>query len=480
MYDGKEELDNLVWDKNDEDYDRAEKQMRLTTTCRKVEDLVREKLGHTATLISPLFIGGFNVFLVPFPAEKTLQEAATAALIAKQTQLPVPRPLLYGESSKVGPFVIMEYIENYGSVSARLTTPSEDDSTPHVLNPDIPETTLEAIWRKIADCLLQLCRMTFPRIGSLLEVGEGVYEVSGRPITHNMTDMIRLANIPPIVLPPKNKMYQTADEWYTALADMHIAQLIFQHNDAITSEDDCRNKYVARQIFRRLARQGRLSTFGFSEDTWSAQSSSILPSTLSPMPPNSDSFRIWGDDFRAGNVLLTESDDIAALVDWEYTYVGPTQFALDPPWWLLLENAEMWSAGIDDWRRTHEFRLKTWLSAMRKAEADTAEPNPFPAALSTYMQESWETGRFFLNYGARKSWAFDAMYWRFLDERFYGDRGDIGKDDLWKTRIHLLSEKERVAMEPFVERKMAESKTRCIVDWDPTEAQEHFSELLFG
>jgi hypothetical protein len=47
----------------------------------------------------------------------------------------------------------------------------------------------------------------------------------------------------------------TADEWYTALAEMHIAQLIFQHNDLVTSEDNCRNKYVARMVFRRLARQ---------------------------------------------------------------------------------------------------------------------------------------------------------------------------------------------------------------------------------
>jgi len=296
-----------------------------------------------------------------------------------------------------------------------------------------------------------------------------------------MTDMVRLANIPRAVLPPEGKTYGTADEWYVALAEIHIAQLIFQHNDLVLSEDDCRNKYVARQIFRRLAKQGRLSTFGFAEDDWSAQTSKIMPSTtLSPVPAGSHSFRLWGDDFRAGNILLNDSDNIVAVIDWEFAYAAPTQFILDPPWWLLLGLAETWSSGIDHWGEIYDLRLKTWLSAMKRAEEGMEEPGPLPVALSTYMRESWETGRFWLNYSARKSWAFDTVYWRYLDERFFGDRGgDIAKHDLWKTRIHLLSKAERDAMEPFVERKMVESKERIIVDWDPTEAKQRLSELLF-
>jgi len=31
--------------------------------------------------------------------------------------------------------------------------------------------------------------------------------------------------------------------------------------------------------------------------------------------------------------------------------------------------------------------------------------------------------------------------------------------------VHLLSDKEREAMKPFVERKMEESKERILVDW---------------
>ncbi|CAM1503233.1 Fc.00g080090.m01.CDS01 [Cosmosporella sp. VM-42] len=509
MYDGQEELDSLVWDKNDEDYDEAEKQIRLKTTCRQVEKLVERKFGKPATLISPIIFGGFNVLyrirlaeeeallkgpeapdimirlpfpsLVQFPDEKTIQEAATADYVAKNTQLPVPKQFCYGQDSVLGPFILLQHIKNCGSLSARLATPNKDLSVTHVLNPNISETTLHHLWTKVATCLLQLSELSFPRIGSLVETVEGSYEIAGRPITHNMTDMVRLAHIPPTVLPPPGKTYRSADEWYTELAEMNIAQLTFQHNDLVTSADDCRNKYVARQIFRRLAKQGKLSTFGFAEDNWSAQSSKLKleTSTLSPAPVSTNAFRLWGDDFRAGNILLNDSDDIAALIDWEFAYAGPTQFILDPPWWLLLDTAEMWSSGIDDWKEIYEARLKTWLSAMKRAEEMTEQPSSLPVVLSTYMQESWATGRFWLNYGVRKSWAFDTAYWRFLDERFFGDRGDnVLKNDLWKSRLHLLTDDERKAMEPFVERKMNESRERIIVNWDSTAAKQRFSELL--
>jgi hypothetical protein len=474
--------------------------MRHRSVCRSLVKLAEAKFGSQGTLVPPLIGGGFNMLyrvriegrspdimvrlpcttLIQFPQEKTVQEAATATFIAKETQLPIPQLHYYGEDSPVGPYVMMDHVEMHGSVSTRLTRPSEDASDPHSLDPMVEEATLDNIWGQIARCYLQLYQLTFPHIGSLVETSPGCYEVVGRPITHNMTDMIRLANIPRSVLPSQGTTYDTAAGWYTALAEMHIAQLLFQHNDSVASASDCKNKYVARQVFRRLAIQGRLCTFGFSDDTWSAQSSEMSPSTLLPAPSGSRDFHIRGDDFRAGNILLTESDDIAALIDWEFTYAGPTQFSLDPPWWLLLDRIEMWPDGMEDWRETYSLRLKTWLAAMRKAEAETgfhASTNRLPRPLSAYMEQSWETGRFFLSYASRKSWAFDAVYWRYLDERFFGRR-DPGKE-LWETRLHLLTDAERAAIEPFVEKKLAEAGDRRIVDWEPTEAKRALSELLF-
>ncbi|KAH9212667.1 hypothetical protein DL95DRAFT_368171 [Leptodontidium sp. 2 PMI_412] len=248
-----------------------------------------------------------------------------------------------------------------------------------------------------------------------------------------MSSMTQLAHIPPSTLPLENETYATADEWYEALANMHLAQLIFQHNDLVSSEDDCRNKYVARQIFRRLAKQDR-----------------------------SGPFRLWCDDFRPANVLLGLDDDVAAVIDWEFTYAAPTEFILDPPWWLLFETPEMWPSGIEEWSRAYEPYLEIWLEAME--EKEIGDEFLYSLPLSVYMQESWKMGRFWLNYAARKSWAFDAVFWTCLDERFFGGRDkEILDKDLWKTRLHLLTEEERHAMERFVQQKMNESQERTLV-----------------
>jgi len=314
----------------------------------------------------------------------------------------------------------------------------------------------------------------------LIMSSPGCYSVAARPITRNMNDMLLRAGIPRSILPPRERTYGTADEYYTELANMHLIQLVFQHNDLVTSADDCRNKFVARQIFHRLAREGKLSTFGFKEDNWSAQSNKFR-TISSPAPPNAGAFRLYCDDLRPENILLDNSNHIAAVIDWEFTYAAPSQFSLDPPWWLVLIAPHLWDGHIDDWIELYEARMKTWLSAMQKAETMAgSEKECMAVPLSTYMRESWETGRFWLSYAARNSWAFDRIFWKFLDERFFGTHRDkVPLNELWKTRLHLLSEAERNAMEAFVERKMEETKERKLVDWDPEDAKRRLAEVLF-
>jgi hypothetical protein len=147
---------------------------------------------------------------------------------------------------------------------------------------------------------------------------------------------------------------------------MHFAQLVFQHNDLVHNADDCRNKYVSRLLFLKLAQAGKLSTFGFGGDDWSAQSRSHNSSTrLLPAPPKAGNFSLWCDDLRAGNVLLDENDRIVSLIDFEFTYAAPRQFALDPPWWLLLEQPERWDDGIESWARIESRSVARWYGSSR-------------------------------------------------------------------------------------------------------------------
>lgn len=137
----------------------------------------------------------------------------------------------------------------------------------------------------------------------------------------------------------------------------------------------------------------------------------------------------------------------------------------------------MWDEGIEDWASVYERRLQSWLLALEKAEQ---EASPDSLLLSAYMRESWATGRFWLNYAARRSWAFDTIYWKYMDERFFGERDkDVPAEEVWKTRVHLLSDEERTTMEPMVQIKMEESRDQVLVEWDAAEARQRLSFFLF-
>ncbi|KAK1995299.1 hypothetical protein LX36DRAFT_582729 [Colletotrichum falcatum] len=208
--------------------------------------------------------------------------------------------------------------------------------------------------------------------------------------------------------------------------------------------------------------QGRLSTFGFAQDDWSTPDPRKMTRLRIPALDGSAAFRLWCDDFRPTN----------------FTYAAPTQFVLDPPWWLLFETPEMWDlSGVDEWSKAYELQLEIWLKAMEDQEKGTVFLDGI--TLSEHMRESWKTGCFWINYAAWKSWAFDAAFWNFLDERFFGVRGPMAPDnELWKTTLDLLGREEQQAMEPFVERKMKESQERILVEWEPAKARRQFSELL--
>ena len=203
----------------------------------------------------------------------------------------------------------------------------------------------------------------------------------------------------------------------------------------------CANCHI-RQLFRKLASEGRLCNSEFDKGP----------------------FKLWCDDLRPANVLVDEDDNMAAVIDWEFTYAAPADFTFSPPWWLLLKEPDQWEEGLDDWSAQYEKRLPTFLRALEareKAFVEEGRLDGSEAMLSSRMRESWETGGFWVTYAARKSWAFDGIYWSFLDERFFG-RNESGD---FMERLKLLTPGQVAAMEPFVERKMREKEEGTLVDW---------------
>lgn len=202
------------------------------------------------------------------------------------------------------------------------------------------------------------------------------------------------------------------------MADMHLAQLTFQHNDAVEDEDDARDKYVVRQLFRKLAYDGRLAT-GFGP-----QNDDVCEST----------FRLFSEDLRPSNVLINEDLKVVGVIDWEFAYAAPTHFSFDPPWWLLLESPERWPDGFEDWIEAYKPRLETFLSVLEDEEkslrAERGVSNGLESlsissdeglCLSQQMRRNWEDESWMIRYAARNSWVLDFIFYRYLDPKYFGE-----------------------------------------------------------
>ena len=81
--------------------------------------------------------------------------------IEQNTQI---RVLCRRLSREVGPFTIIDYVENRGCMSDPLTMPVSPTEY-HMLDPDISEDALESFYGKAAVHLLRLFKPSFSRMG---------------------------------------------------------------------------------------------------------------------------------------------------------------------------------------------------------------------------------------------------------------------------------------------------------------------------
>ncbi|KAJ4316593.1 hypothetical protein N0V84_007790 [Fusarium piperis] len=142
----RQDSDNLAWDRSDELWEKAMKQVRLSSTCRKIESLVEK--GLSANVLVRLPCPDQAVF----PAEKTLAEAATTAFISQHTQLPAPKVSYHGIDADAGPFMIIEDLGSRRGMGQALEAPREDPNDAPVLRPDISEIKLKGLYAKMALC----------------------------------------------------------------------------------------------------------------------------------------------------------------------------------------------------------------------------------------------------------------------------------------------------------------------------------------
>ncbi|OAA44789.1 Protein kinase-like domain protein [Metarhizium rileyi] len=385
-----------------------------------------------------------------FPEEKIRNEVATMRYIQDHTAIPVPFILHWGTREEsplqIGPFIIMEYINHEMSMTAALNTPGLTSDIPPILDPNIDEAKLELLYRQVASILLQLSKLEHPLIGALEEKGECLWEVTKRPLSMPMNELVRTGTLPRAKLPAST--FSTTAEYLESLAKLHIDHLAHQRNDAIESRTDCQRKYIARKLFQKLAGEMKLVSGMY----------------------NKGPFQFWCDDLRPSNILLDKDLQIVAVIDWEFSYAAPSEFTFAPPWWLLVEQPEYWDKGLADWTEKYEHCLAIFLRAMVDCEDASIASGGLheEQRLSGKMRESWASGDFWTVYAARKNFAFDCVYWKELDGRFFGSERGGASEDTWIKRFEQLDEQSRMAMESFVDRKMVESETRELA-WEPDE-----------
>ena len=80
-------------------------------------------------------------------------------------------------------------------------------------------------------------------------------------------------------------------------------------------------------------------------------------------------------------------------------------------------------------------------------------------------------------YAILHSFAFDAIYWRKIDQRFFGPTETDDPSEAWKERLVLLDENQKGEMERLVTRKLEEMEDRVLA-WDPDEYTEAFRQGL--
>jgi hypothetical protein len=354
-----------------------------------------------------------------FRDEKIRNEVRVIQFLQENTTIPVPRLISWGltEDSPqgLGPFMISEFVEGV-HLSDILRDPANTKQL--YLNPQIDGDTLDTVFSQIADLMLQLYEFDFDHIGAISKDLSGSWSVTGRPLTYSMNELATTAFYPVDTFP--TTPFQSASEYFRCLVSEQKTHLWTQRN-LCGSPIEAHDRYVSRYLFAQSVDKYCLNDHG--------------------------PFKLFCDDFRPQNLLVDPITlRIKAVLDLEFTNAMPSQYASEPPWWLLLAGPDSYllrGRAITEFIEAYEPRLEQFLRAMERVE--TARPNlDSEKPLSSQMRESWATKRFWFNYAARKPFDVEVLFDSCLNE------GNAG--------VESLDEEARAGLESFVGMKMEQLK----------------------
>ncbi|KAK8177123.1 kinase-like domain-containing protein [Phyllosticta citrichinensis] len=386
--------------------------------------------GHSCSRLNRLpLAGSFNFYFIfefddgvkwlarfPIPGRtmdpdgKLRREVAVIKHIQANTSIPVPAIHFWGMSADnnlgLGPFMIMDYVDGL-KLGELWKDPTASRLSRH-LKKDISDRDLRIVHRQMARFLLELYKLRFDKIGSLVMDDDGQMSVQGPPLTWTMQEIEAHSGIK--AGGDRLEPFESSTEYFDWITDMDWQHLEEQFNSVVT-----------------------------------------LPTRV----PKYDSapFGLVCDDFRYGNMLINNEQDlhIMAVLDWEWSYTAPLQLCHSPPraLWGKLPNDLSLSERRGELARYKEF-LDTFMDELRREEeaqmddshgSNSSSSVDAQPKLSVLMQKSWDDGTLWFN--------------EIILSCYMG-----GNDTAWKLlckqypEIAVADDIDEEALAEFVERKV--------------------------
>lgn len=435
--------------------------------------------------------------------------------VAEHTTIRVPRVYHWGTAAEnpTGldlPFMVIEFIPHSYDLGSLLADPGL------IERPELKGNTKlvkEHLFHQLANMHVQLSQLDAPSISALDFVG-GRSVSGGAPKTFLLNNQVISYHVPESIFAlgiNSGKTLPTSRQWFTSIAEIYISGLLYD-TGLERDEEDIREKFVARYLFRELAKKRKLPQRPDDDGTAAEESK--------------ESFRLWCDDFRPHNVLCNEHGDVQGVIDWEFVYFAPESYIYDPPYWLFIDRdpedtldgqdddsvheQDTAAQETDDYivvkdegadsNRTDfeveedvEENRKVFMRALQREERELykerrreslkgdaqcqhqcvteqvaglsiQDEDTIPTPLYDRMTKRWEEQRNEYLWNFTYRWdrdEFDAWYWDELDREHGGKWGD------YRDRLDLLPQRVKDLMEWFVHKRMEERDL-----WDPKELME--------
>ncbi|RAK79020.1 phosphotransferase family protein [Aspergillus fijiensis CBS 313.89] len=355
-----------------------------------------------------------------FLDEKVQNEAVLMEFIADTARIPVPRVIAHDGAEQnptgLGPFMIMTWVEGT-KMSDLLRKGGNTPEKEEALDPDVDPQTLKILYGEMAEILLELWSLNFSHIGSLREQKTPpLTKAEGRPLTLEVNELIRTCGLEDCA---PSRVYHSSLEYIHSLLRLQDTHLERQRN-SVYDAIDCREKYACRISLKAVAL-----------------------SFLSPTD-NDGPFKLFGDDLCPGNVLVDDCLHVTGVIDWEFCYAAPAQFAGSIPWWLLLERPQkiLNSQGPEVFYRSFLPRADCFLQALELKEK-TRGLGVEDDRLSVRMRQSIDTKSAWFYFACRSVSSVDLLYRDLLDEHCWGKRSSVAdRVRSFTTNIGLRKDRE--------------------------------------